>query len=483
MERIAGIGIHRVGFGLIWGMGFAVLFANSLFLGSSNRGADQLNTAFGVGTLITYLLLYVGFGRRKQSVKPLGKTIEKMLILQPVMMFVGLVLAAIPAGGANPLTDTLAGLCIGSSLGLGYYAWLFLYSCHGHEEVRTSLMSAWVVGVVLFILISWLPFPFFPLVLMLISVIACISGIHYARTTELDDELPRAVPDDRRLKAEVWFVFIAVTILGFVYGISGTAFLNSGIGFYLGGQPIINHFASMALSVALMILGMLLVPRTTNRFLLFQIAFTIDVTAAIVLPFAGLWYVNLFNFTVAIVFRIATMLVILFCATMDDHERFRRAAPLLLSSEMVGILLGITFGQNVYSITNDQIMALTAITIAVLYVVFMVSTLLLVTRRNRLALAEDARGGDATRVPPDVREHEAVYTALAGRHGLSERETEILGYLAKGRSATFIADELCLSVNTVKSYMKSLYSKLDVHSKQEVISLVEHMAAEEGGGR
>lgn len=483
MKRIVGIDVHSLGFGLIWGMGFAVLFANSLVLGSSNRGADLLNTAFGIGNLIAYLLLFVGFGRRTQSAEPLGGAIEKILILQPVLLLVGLILIVVPAGAGNPLTDFLAGLCIGSSMSVGYYAWLFLYSRHTDEEVRASLMFSWMVGIALFILISWLPFPFFPVILMLVSVIACLSGIRYARKTELDEKALQATPDGQKLKAEAWFIFIAVAILGFVYGISGTAFLNSGTGFYLGGQPIINHFASMALSVVLVILGMFLIPRTTNKFLLFQIAFTIDVTAAIVLPFAGLWYVNIFNFTVAVVFRIATMLVILFCATMNDHTTFRRTAPLLLSSEMAGILLGITLGQNVYSTTNDQVMALTAITVAVLYVIFMVSTLLVITRRNKLALAGDMHNDVSSRPKPDVREYEEFYRTLAGRHGLSEREAEILGYLAKGRSAAFIADELCLSINTVKSYMKSLYSKLDVHSKQEVISLVEHMATEESDHR
>ena len=44
--------------------------------------------------------------------------------------------------------------------------------------------------------------------------------------------------------------------------------------------------------------------------------------------------------------------------------------------------------------------------------------------------------------------------------------------LAQGRDAQFVSDALYLSRNTVKSYQKSIYVKLGVHSKQEIIELV-----------
>ncbi|MBS5741539.1 MAG: helix-turn-helix transcriptional regulator [Adlercreutzia equolifaciens] len=61
---------------------------------------------------------------------------------------------------------------------------------------------------------------------------------------------------------------------------------------------------------------------------------------------------------------------------------------------------------------------------------------------------------------------------LAAEHGLTNRETDILLLLAQGRDAQFVSDALYLSRNTVKSYQKSIYAKLGVHSKQEIIELV-----------
>ena len=68
---------------------------------------------------------------------------------------------------------------------------------------------------------------------------------------------------------------------------------------------------------------------------------------------------------------------------------------------------------------------------------------------------------------PDPRE-----TFVRERYGLTNREAEVLMLLAEGRSSSYIAGELVLSENTVRSYVKNIYQKLDVHSKQDVIDFV-----------
>ncbi len=62
---------------------------------------------------------------------------------------------------------------------------------------------------------------------------------------------------------------------------------------------------------------------------------------------------------------------------------------------------------------------------------------------------------------------------LAVECGLSSREAQICSYLARGRSQTYIRDALFLSKNTVATHVRHLYTKLGVHSKQELIDLVE----------
>lgn len=62
---------------------------------------------------------------------------------------------------------------------------------------------------------------------------------------------------------------------------------------------------------------------------------------------------------------------------------------------------------------------------------------------------------------------------IASRFGLSQRETEVLFLLAKGRTIGFIADELGVSFNTAKSHIRHVYVKIGVHTKSELLDLVE----------
>ncbi len=66
--------------------------------------------------------------------------------------------------------------------------------------------------------------------------------------------------------------------------------------------------------------------------------------------------------------------------------------------------------------------------------------------------------------------------AIADEHELSKREREILFYLAKGRNAAFIQQELWISIHTVKTHIANIYRKLEVHSIQEVLDMVDNQA-------
>lgn len=63
--------------------------------------------------------------------------------------------------------------------------------------------------------------------------------------------------------------------------------------------------------------------------------------------------------------------------------------------------------------------------------------------------------------------------AVAKLYQLSPRETEILGFLAKGRNAAYIQEELTISPHTVKSHIYNIYRKLDIHSQQKLMDFVE----------
>lgn len=53
---------------------------------------------------------------------------------------------------------------------------------------------------------------------------------------------------------------------------------------------------------------------------------------------------------------------------------------------------------------------------------------------------------------------------------LSEREKQVLGCLAKGLVYKQISDQLGISVDTIRTYIRRIYEKLHVHSRTEAVA-------------
>ena len=78
-----------------------------------------------------------------------------------------------------------------------------------------------------------------------------------------------------------------------------------------------------------------------------------------------------------------------------------------------------------------------------------------------------AQAPAATVIPSAPR---AAGNAPAGAQQLTERELEVLRLFAAGMTSAEIAAHFVVSVNTVKTQLKSIYSKLDTHSRSELVA-------------
>ncbi|MEG0461501.1 response regulator transcription factor, partial [Gordonibacter sp.] len=70
---------------------------------------------------------------------------------------------------------------------------------------------------------------------------------------------------------------------------------------------------------------------------------------------------------------------------------------------------------------------------------------------------------------------------VAKRYGLSNRQREVLGMLAKGRNADYITEKLIISSHTAKAHIYNIYQKTGVHSRQELMDLVEDTDVADAG--
>ena len=88
------------------------------------------------------------------------------------------------------------------------------------------------------------------------------------------------------------------------------------------------------------------------------------------------------------------------------------------------------------------------------------------------AVQDVARGGapmSAYIARKVVQSFQRQTTSAKPDEVLSKRETEVLGYVARGYSDKEVAEALGLTSATIRSYLKTIYGKLHVHSRTQAI--------------
>ena len=81
-------------------------------------------------------------------------------------------------------------------------------------------------------------------------------------------------------------------------------------------------------------------------------------------------------------------------------------------------------------------------------------------------------------IASDADPWDEAFDMLVRRYALSDREAQIVREFAAGRSARYLAEWYMLSEHTVKTHLRRAYTKVGVHSRQELIDAIEEMHAE-----
>ena len=97
--------------------------------------------------------------------------------------------------------------------------------------------------------------------------------------------------------------------------------------------------------------------------------------------------------------------------------------------------------------------------------------------------AEDRALGSSSDAPPTASDSprprfQDRCLEVAAAFELSPKETEVMILFAKGRSAARIQEELFISKGTVSTHLRHIYQKMDVHSKQEMLDVIEGVTRE-----
>ncbi|WP_180952995.1 response regulator transcription factor [Eggerthella timonensis] len=175
---------------------------------------------------------------------------------------------------------------------------------------------------------------------------------------------------------------------------------------------------------------------------------------------------NFFNFeAVASMFVHTTMMVVLMVfMVLAAKSKLLPSLSIILISHLVTKTVNLVYyyaslhGFNVDSTAGIFLFAIGIVVCVMVYLLCFTSSF------DMLAL----RSSDG-----DKRSFDAVFEEMSSRYELTHRETEVLRLLAVGRSLPYVQSELCIAEGTARSHAHNIYRKLDVHSRQELIDLVE----------
>ncbi|OUO89852.1 helix-turn-helix transcriptional regulator [Gordonibacter sp. An230] len=247
-----------------------------------------------------------------------------------------------------------------------------------------------------------------------------------------------------------------------------------------GGIPAVSPWS---LAVLLLLLATACwFPRRLTSDALLKLAMLLAIAGLLLVPASGLTGFFVSNGLISCGIAVFSVFQWIVLTTLARRNAHGAVSAFAWGSAMhaVGVILGANAGRfvNHYWTSDVQVVVLAVAVIVFCLVAFMTILLQHVSFEKTISEVRESAPLVIAAPAEDAVEERALTIdercdAVSRQHGLTKRETEVLRLLARGRTGVFIRHELCVSYNTVKAHVKHIYQKLDVHTHQELIDLVE----------
>lgn len=405
----------------------------------------------------------VAFLRRK---RPLGNVRTRPALTVGSALLAGLLPPlALWAGG---LPGVSLALCVACTvwLVLMYACCGFVYARLGFERAAPCVLVSLMVGCALRLALSALPGWASSAVGVLVPVAFAVLCRRAAATVAEAPATPTvAVPPNRRLVGALAFELAVFSLAGGLFG--------TGDGFgYSWWHALVTVAAYGALLAVIAVRG-----RRLLLSQLFELALLVYLLAIIGALAVGDGASAAPAFVViphAVVFALFWLLLV----EVETRGRFAALSVFMAGWAVrftaigVGQALSLWVGDGLFSPLGFTVLALLLVTSVV--VVF-----------NTFA-AEDAlfdapaRSGTAAVTVAELVDRQVE--DLAAAYDLTPRELQVVRLVALGYSRGAIAERLSISENTVKGHVRNAYAHLGIHSKQELLGMLDERAADRSVG-
>lgn len=468
LERIRSLRFHHLGFGIFWAVSFTLLWGVGP---SKNDGAgySMFLTLEKIAVAIVPIAAALIFLRCKSFVPSRKHAISAGVLLSASVICV---YAAFSLPVYALALFVVAGLLFGLSNALFFLLWQVFFSTEGPDaasvHIPTSAVLSVVIGMVLLPLPPLLVAFITGLLLPIVATVCLIKSLSEVTPYTFKTETSQI----KSVFSTLWRPTFCTASFGFVWQAAtrlGDMSQSTSL------LPDVLAFSGFAIAVLFLALFAVFSSRQLNLLRVYQALFPVITGAFLLLPFLGGTYGPTLSAILMFGFELVNMLLIFVCAETAFRQKI---SPIVAYGLSIGLVLTamalghITGGFFTMLATGYDFVQLTGITLATIYLLSVV--LLLIFRKpagDSEVKVDDENRPDAAASRTDLVDRRTEQ--LANDHGLSPREKEVAHLVVRGHNVTSISERLFISENTTRGHMKSIYRKLGIHSRQDLLDLVD----------
>jgi DNA-binding CsgD family transcriptional regulator len=393
------------------------------------------------------------------NVQPVFTVVAACFALGSALLFAGQML--------NQFSLSVVGITLGGAcISILKIAWGEMFSRIGLRSGLASMGYALVISVAIFLVTCQLPAALSWLLLIISSAICPLllaQGRHFAIETN-------ETTTDRQTQPIKWqWTFLVLPVLvastcGLSFGMTANEAILENVGF--NSIAISSAVGQGIVGIVLLLISKFLSPRLgAAQIYAGALIFVIIGYLMLALDMPLLWISNGFT---SMGYHAFYFFMVVYWG--DLAKRTGRSVVVTYATSYFAFQFAHFIGYitDFFVVQRFESEAIVMLTVSIVFV-FFVAALFLYGGYNssvRLWLLNDG----IQETPNEVSE---ACTAIASRSGLSPREHEILMLLARGRNADYIARVLYIAPSTVKTHIKSIYRKLDIHSQQNLMDIIE----------
>lgn len=447
-----------VGFTAYWSWLFCLLIAQ--VLGSPQEGLFQNIWLWCTGAHIVALVAVGLLARRfsPYACNPcVAASISAIMVAGMGLLLVGL------STSSTPLV-LVSLMAIGSGTALMVACWgEMLAALSGEGEQRTLLLCCLAASIVLYLVLAMLPAEMLYVVLFALPIVASVALQLCAGKLESPIRTGAAGEGEEKLTSRfVLFCLVYSLPLGFFQ-----------VKFALVGSGLASWIPVLAPSLAVLALIGVVDVAAKRRW-------GSNIVPAVLVPgaIAGLLLLALFEegapqLAGVLIFSTQQLLTVVLYARFALLSSRGKAIPaavfaLGVGATDAGFVVGMVAGE-----LAQQGARYLEFTLGVAYVVVLGGFLAAGAFRRKDQKADGDGSANGLAFSSGV---DRTVRAVALECGLTAREEEVLGHLLRGKSASAIAADIFLSKNTVRTHVSHIYQKTGVHTRDELVELVEHHA-------